>query len=229
MKNRRNYYRLLQVQPDAPFEVIRASYRTLLRELQQHPDLGGDHQQALLLNEAYATLSDATRRAAYDKKLFKHYTKNPFLERVVNKQPLIINFCPFCKRPFACKAHPDERCPTCKSPLQSQSSEKLYHSCRRSIRRMQKTGSLRYYTTWPQKGREAKLIDLSPKGLRFVCSENLKPGLIIKISGAMLKASAKVINSNKGNQNGKTLYTVGVRFLTVTFVEPRGSFVATSV
>lgn len=33
MMNRRNYYRILQVQPDAPPEIIRASYRTLMKEL----------------------------------------------------------------------------------------------------------------------------------------------------------------------------------------------------
>jgi predicted transcriptional regulator len=35
MKNRRNYYRILQVQPDAPVEIIRASYRTMMRELKR--------------------------------------------------------------------------------------------------------------------------------------------------------------------------------------------------
>jgi hypothetical protein len=39
-QNRRNYYRILHVQPDAPMEVIRASYRTLMQKLRFHPDLG---------------------------------------------------------------------------------------------------------------------------------------------------------------------------------------------
>jgi curved DNA-binding protein CbpA len=64
--NRRNYYRILHVQPDAPAEVIKASYRTLMSKLRMHPDLGGDHAQAQLVNEAYAVLSDPERRAAYD-------------------------------------------------------------------------------------------------------------------------------------------------------------------
>ena len=66
MKNRRNYYRILKVQPDAPVEIIRASYRTLMRELKLHPDLGGSTYDASLLNEAYETLSNSARRAAYD-------------------------------------------------------------------------------------------------------------------------------------------------------------------
>lgn len=65
--NRRNHYRLLHVQPEAPLEVIRASYRTLMMRL--HPDKGGDAQQAALINEAYAVLSDPEQRAAYDRQL----------------------------------------------------------------------------------------------------------------------------------------------------------------
>ncbi len=61
-KNRRNYYRLLHVQPDAPIEVIKASYRTLMRTPGNHPDLGGDGANAALINEAYAVLSDAGKR-----------------------------------------------------------------------------------------------------------------------------------------------------------------------
>ena len=64
--NRRNFYRLLHVQPEAPLAVIQASYRTLMSRLRAHPDLGGDHDQAVLLNEAWAVLSDPQRRASYD-------------------------------------------------------------------------------------------------------------------------------------------------------------------
>src|SRR4030095_16101464 len=66
MENRHNYYRILHVQPDAPTEVIRASYRTLMLRLGMHPDLGGDHWNAALLNEAFATLVDPVKRAQYD-------------------------------------------------------------------------------------------------------------------------------------------------------------------
>lgn len=64
--NRRNYYRILHVQPDAPAEILRSSYRALMRHLEIHPDRGGDHWNAALVNEAYEVLSDPARRAAYD-------------------------------------------------------------------------------------------------------------------------------------------------------------------
>ncbi|MDX1519063.1 MAG: DnaJ domain-containing protein [Gammaproteobacteria bacterium] len=72
-KNRRNYYRLLRVQPDASPAVIRNNYRTLLQKLRLHPDLGGDHWNASLLNIAYNTLRHAQRREAYDRELLKQY------------------------------------------------------------------------------------------------------------------------------------------------------------
>ena len=67
MDNRRNYYRILHVQPGAPTEIIRASYRTLMQRLRAHPDLGGDHWNATVINEAYSVLSDPLKRARYDR------------------------------------------------------------------------------------------------------------------------------------------------------------------
>lgn len=71
--NRRNHYRVLQVQPDAPFEVIRANYRTLVQKLKLHPDLGGDHWTAAHINAAYHVLSNPVLRAAYDRDLLATY------------------------------------------------------------------------------------------------------------------------------------------------------------
>lgn len=73
MINQRNYYRILQVQPDASLEIIKTSYRTLMQKLKLHPDLGGDHWNASLINEAYNTLRNPDKRAEYDKELLKHY------------------------------------------------------------------------------------------------------------------------------------------------------------
>jgi curved DNA-binding protein CbpA len=73
MENRRNYYRILEVQPDAPFEVIRHNYMLLLHKLRLHPDLGGSHRDAALINIAFETLSDPEKRAAYDRKLLRDH------------------------------------------------------------------------------------------------------------------------------------------------------------
>jgi len=71
--NRRNFYRILQVQPDASLEIIKNNYRTLLHKLRLHPDLGGENLTASYINLAYATLRNSAKRAAYDRQLLNQY------------------------------------------------------------------------------------------------------------------------------------------------------------
>lgn len=223
MKNRRNFYRVLQVQPDAPVAVIRASYKTLMRELKQHPDLGGDLWNAQVLSEAYTILSNSEKRREYDRKLFEQYTKKPFPDPFSGQSPLISIFCPFCKRPMARQPHSDESCPSCRSPLQTFAQDPL-QACRRTIPRIKRSGKFRYYTTWPQKGREAELVNLSREGMRFKCEEKLRVGMIVKISSSYLKSVAKIKNIHKIYFQNRTVYSVGAEFISVTFKEPKGGF-----
>jgi curved DNA-binding protein CbpA len=72
-EERRNYYRILNVQPDAPLESIKNNYRTLLQKLRLHPDLGGENWNASIINEAYNVLRNPLKRADYDKKLLQRY------------------------------------------------------------------------------------------------------------------------------------------------------------
>src|SRR5438105_4728538 len=74
---RRDYYRLLQVDPSAHPEVVRDAYRTLLRELGKHPDLGGPEGEARAIIEAYHTLGTPERRRAYDLWLKAHAAPAP--------------------------------------------------------------------------------------------------------------------------------------------------------
>jgi DnaJ-class molecular chaperone len=69
MSNKRNLYRVLHVQPDAPVEIIRSSFRTLMQTLKSHPDLGGDPVKARLIIHAYEVLTNPQTRMEYDKKL----------------------------------------------------------------------------------------------------------------------------------------------------------------
>lgn len=61
-----DYYEVLQVHPRAHQEVIKRAYRTIVKLLQAHPDLGGRHEDAVLVNQAYEVLSDPELRRAYD-------------------------------------------------------------------------------------------------------------------------------------------------------------------
>jgi curved DNA-binding protein CbpA len=59
-----DFYEVLQVNPRAEPEVIRAAYRILARKY--HPDHGGDAARMIDLNNAWDVLGDPVRRAAYD-------------------------------------------------------------------------------------------------------------------------------------------------------------------
>lgn len=60
-----DYYRLLQVDPSADAEVIRAAYRALAQK--HHPDAGGSKQAMADLNRAWAVLGDPHARRVYDR------------------------------------------------------------------------------------------------------------------------------------------------------------------
>jgi len=86
-QNQRNYYRILFVQPDAPMEIVQASYRTIMQKLKAHPDLGGDTWNASIINEAYQTLIDPNRRIHYDQSLFADHGINKLgLQSTANRE-----------------------------------------------------------------------------------------------------------------------------------------------
>jgi len=225
MKNRRNYYRILQVQPDAPAEVIRASYRTLMRELKQHPDLGGSTLEASILNQAYEVLGNPERRAQYDRALFAEYTRRPESQ---DKKPLTTVFCHFCRKPLAREPQAGDRCRACESVLQSKKPAEVRSEYQRSIPRMKREDSISYFSTWPGRAQKARMVDFSPRGMRFLCSERLVPRTTLKISSPFFDASGAVTNVQERAVEGKKLYAVGVVFIAISFQQPRGTFLSTS-
>ena len=133
-EERRNLYRILHVQPEAPLEVIRASYRTLMSTLRSHPDLGGDPEAAARINNAYAVLTDPDRRRAYDRGLAGPVPAQPDAagpRMVARRRPvpapaltvsdpaawLADRVCPFCRQGLPAVLHMDTRCSQCDSPL----------------------------------------------------------------------------------------------------------------
>jgi curved DNA-binding protein CbpA len=225
MKNRRNYYRILQVQPDAPHEIIHASYRAIMRNLKRHPDLGGSTYEAAIINEAFETLGDPKRRAAYDQELFLKFTKQT---QSRTKLPITPVICPVCKRPPSRRPEPGDVCATCRTPLQSADPQAAERTNNRSLERTRSSELVEYYSSWPGKAAKGRMIDFSPKGMRFICGDKLSPRTVLKLSSRLFEASGTVTNVSEEVYSAQRYYAVGVCFLAVRFTESRGTFLSTS-
>lgn len=235
MKNRRNYYRILHVQVDAPEAIIRASYRTLMQKLKVHPDLGGDEWNATLLNEAYAVLSNAERRAAYDKTITRD-TKAPRQEpsqttrarsgNPGHSPPARIR-CPFCGTlvPAYSTRSPAGDCPGCTGPLQQAAHLHLEAACQRAVARVPRNAPLEFFTVENRRqGCAAILQDLSTNGLQFLSRHQLHKQQIIRIDCDVLSATARVTHSRR--HSDRDCYLTGVQFLTLRFHASQGTFVS---
>ena len=67
MTIQRDYYQVLQVDPEASPEVITAAYKTLAKRLHPETDLTGVHEIRMAeLDRAYGVLKDAGARQRYD-------------------------------------------------------------------------------------------------------------------------------------------------------------------
>jgi DnaJ-class molecular chaperone len=114
-----DYYEILQVHPRADIAVIRSAYRAIVRDLQAHPDLGGSHERAVLLNDAYRILSDEALRRAYDlaRRDVQHDTPKAVPAAPADHHEVV---CPTCGRRNYVPTHTDRsraHCTSCDGPL----------------------------------------------------------------------------------------------------------------
>ncbi len=217
--NQPNYYQLLHVQNDAPLAIIKASYRALMQTLKQHPDLGGDHQHASLLNQAYTTLRTSSTRAHYDRQLGSE-------AKIETKQYTPSSICPFCRLSTSSDRHQIlEHCINCDSPLKMVNDKQQNEQYQRAMNRIQKVMTLSFYTAWPQPAKQGQMQDLSPYGLRFISTEALAKQQLVKIDTPLLQAIANVSYCHPDD----TRYALGVEFITVMFNRDNGHLVSTSV
>ena len=171
-----NFYQLLHVHPDAPAAIIQASYRTLMQKLKHHPDLGGSHSHAARLNEAYATLSNPTARAAYDKLKFgsgqvqassaHHSPDRVTLAGKITEPnaPHQMLRCLFCDA----NNHEADECDRCQSPLAPLAQVPVASSSKRLLERLEKLHPVTLYLYWPGSPIAAQSLDISPRGMRFI-------------------------------------------------------------
>lgn len=240
---RRNLYRILHVQPEAPVEVIKAAYRALMSTLRMHPDLGGDTATAARLNAAYATLSDAASRRAYDLSLRRPprgaAAAAPAANASAAKTPstagddwLAQRRCPFCQHRFTLAPKALSRCEHCESPLSpapgleatgTQRAELIgRRSANRFTRQMQ--GWLRasgVQREWP-----VQLRDLSLSGLSLHVGQPLPKGAVFRVVTPMFDAVALTVGCRAAGGQ----HVVHARLLTLQLVKDgKGMLVSVKV
>ncbi|MCB1984506.1 MAG: molecular chaperone DnaJ [Burkholderiales bacterium] len=235
--NQRNYYRVLQVQPDAPVEIIIASYRVL----QDYP-----YQDNDLLEEAYTVLVNPATRVRYDALLAGRLmvsenmlitgkrTENDFKTSVIKNTACAVetnltigmSYCIFCHTPYSRQVSPyqNDLCLECASPLPASVDDQINHSRRTNIR-ISAQEEIKFYLYWPDTPFVGILQDLSPRGVRFLADSSLDPYDIIKIDALKFKAVAEVAHK----QCDENCTSIGVRFLTFKFEQERGNFLTISV
>jgi len=225
MENRRNLYRILHVQPDAPEEIIRSSYRTLMTKLRRHPDLGGDHFTATLINEAYAVLSDPAKRAAYDDAWRDLAARATDVSPPAPGAPAAAAACPFCgaAHGFTGRIHGTATCTTCNAPLAPAERERL-DAGQRAVSRVPRRSPLTYFTGWPGQGPfPGETRDLSLHGLRFVTHSALPVSKVIKVDCEALVALARILSCTDNDQRDWR-WLIRAEYVTVRFRRTRGGF-----
>ena len=171
-----------------------------------HPDLGGDHWHAALINEAFAALSDPEKRAAYDRSQ---------IGRIVSE------------RTDQTTVDPDSQ--PAPAPQTQQSSQTPGQSGRRAVERMPRSFPLHFSTGVGKTAlRQGQAVDLSPNGIQFVAPEPLTPGHIVTLDSALCSALGAVRRCAMRSESASASQEcrIGVEFLTLNFNRQRGNFVS---
>ena len=226
-----NLYNILHVQPDAPEEIIRASYRTLMTKLRRHPDLGGDHHTATLINEAYAVLTDPAKRAAYDD-AWRSVAARPPDEPRPAAPPAAesVAACQFCgaAHGFPGRIHASATCTTCNSPLAPADRERL-DAGQRAVGRVPRRLPLIYVTGWPGQGPlSGETRDLSLHGLRFVAQTTLPVTKLLRVECEALVAIVRVVACSDSDERDWR-WLIRAEYVTVRFRRSRGGFLTAHV
>jgi hypothetical protein len=197
-----------------------------MQKLKMHPDLGGDTWNAALVNEAYAVLHDPLKREQYDRQILKRLQKRHTPEATDTQR----GHCLFCKSIFLFvpgRATVDV-CVECRSPLQGMDVDETQITLRRMAARIERTFDITYYTYWPQAAHLAVAMDFSPTGIAIAGADHFFVGQLIKIESEILSAVAQVKNQESAGESASPI-RVGLKFMTVSFNLPRGTFVGVTV
>lgn len=250
-KNLPNYYIILKVEPDASQEAIKAAFRKLMVTMKMHPDLGGDHEVAAQINEAYAVLSDKAKRANYDRVyLLQRLRAAQSAARAKEQRaaggasagpdaasaaepksaPNPENWaadrcCPLCRAALPQSIGPGIRCEHCRSPLSAPPQMGTFGKelfGRRASPRTAKTHLATVYPAGQSQGISVKMRDLSLSGISFYSEVAIGAQQAFKFRDSTLEAVAVVVSCRKRGQS----YSVHAKLLTALFHHKAGVFVS---
>jgi len=235
--NKKNYYQILHVQQDAPSEVIRSTYRTMMQKMKMHPDLGGNQGDAALINEAYSVLMNPDARADYDSSLAninnssanqayanqQSQYDNQKITKVVKE-----NQCVFCELPHQHGQHakPDSQCLRCGSALFPSTRQNFDLSGNRLINRIEKQWPVSFYMHWSDARSYIGMTqDVSLNGIQLLSNTYVENGMVLKLSSHMIDAVAIVVNSRSDHTILRKRWRIGLEFLTLRFHQIQGAFI----
>jgi len=203
--NRRNLYRVLQVQPDADPEVISAAYRALMAKHRNNEST----TDALItsLEEAWRVLSDTARRAAYDEQRAERGARtsrgDPSRRGVVSTQAPAhdagCHGCAFCGLALPDHVHADSRCVRCDAPLAPVGSSLTSTAPgeRRRVPRVTKSDWAMLHVEGRHQPLEVRMRDLSLDGTSLYCDIALTLHQRVRIVGRAFDLVADIISRRR--------------------------------
>lgn len=232
---RRNYYRVLYVQPEAPAELIEAAYRCLMFKLRRHPDLGGDHDEAVAINQAYETLIDPERRKAYDD--YWRRRRQPRVEaadpaavaqsataEAVRREAPLDLCCAFCRAALPQLITPESRCSHCESPLAPVRPPEgpPPPDGQRGAARVDKSTIAALHPRFGRPASRARLRDVSATGISLFTAVKVEAGDVVRVVTNDIDVVARVVRVRQRDP----VYIVHARLLTVWVRQPAGTLLS---
>ncbi len=230
MTTRPDYYRILQVHPDAHDEIIKVSYRTLMQRLKMHPDLGGDHLTATLINEAFRTLGHPERRRVYDQWLASGQRHTDSASAAApGTGAAATASCPFCDSAYerADESVPDRVCTVCGGSLFPVTRHQTDEESRRTVERLPRNMLLIFARRAPDDAPSRGVtLDISLAGMRFqtVASVDIDDRLLIETEFC---SAIGIVRSARQRGTDNNAWEIGVQFMTLRVKKQRGGLIST--
>jgi hypothetical protein len=205
-----------------------------MQRLAQHPDLGGDTAAAALINEAFETLKDPVRRAAYDRRLAGAGPLDHPAEAPDHTPPHVLTAparaCLFCGESYVERQSRmlDARCTGCGSPLCSAPTAARSTASRRGFHRT----PLILHVSCEVKGSHGSFDgvteNLSVAGLRLLSSQEVAVDRVVRLDCEFCSAVGVVRYAHEASGRSRRWWEIGIEFKTVHVKRMRGSLVSAS-